>query len=274
MSPFDAVVADTPRPDAASGFPAVGRLPEDPAVVYAFSSREHGNVSFLVGGATGGDARRRVMNLVGMRLGDGVFMEQVHGSAVARVRWDERGRGAKSAESVIPGVDALVTDEPGVALAVLVADCIPLLLADPGGSVAAVHAGRRGVVAGIVPAAVRAVAPERPQRVVALIGPAIGGCCYELPPAVVEEIGEHAPEACSTTRWGTPSVDLPAAVAVQLDRAGVRTVRRTGSCTRCRSDRFFSHRADPIGARAGRQAGIVGRTAVPPDEPTDHVFLH
>lgn len=194
-------------------------------------------------------ARAEVCAAAGIDLDQLHWMRQVHGFDVGVVTAD-----------TVPGaelrdVDALVTDRPGRALAVQVADCVPVLLAAPGGPVAAAHAGRNGVARGVVTAtleALRGLGADTGE-LMAAIGPAIGGCCYEVPASMRAEIGSAHPAAVATTTWGTPSLDLPRAVASTLEAAGVGTIRPSGVCTRC-DPGWFSHRADP---GAGRQIGIV-----------------
>ncbi|HEY8339583.1 MAG TPA: polyphenol oxidase family protein [Egibacteraceae bacterium] len=230
-------------------------LPEDPDVVFAFSGRDR-NLSLRVGDGDPLADRSAVLATVGVGLDDAVFAEQVHGGAVARVGVAERGRGARRAEDAIAGVDALVTTDPDVALAVLVADCVPVLLAAPGVGVGVAHAGRRGVAAGVVPAAVRALAGDDASDVVAVVGPAIGACCYEVDPDLAADFTAALPAAAATTAWGTPSLDLRAAVSAQLEAAGVTRISHVGGCTRCNPQRWHSHRADPT---SGRQAGVIVR---------------
>lgn len=172
------------------------------------------------------------------------LMDQVHGPDVAVVDGDTPS-GAE-----LRGVDALVTVETDRVLAVATADCVPVLLATDE-SVAAVHAGRRGVQAGVVGAAVAALSGSDLR---AMVGPAIGGCCYEVPAAMQEEVLDVAPAAEAATTWGTPSLDLPVAVVDELVGLGAE-VTRHAACTRC-GDGWFSHRADP---GAGRQFGLVVR---------------
>lgn len=174
-------------------------------------------------------------------------MNQVHGAGVAVV---------DTAAGPAPVADSLVTTVPGVALTVQVADCVPLLLAGRQGEVAAaVHAGRPGLLAGVVAATLRVIADLgiRPDSLCAWIGPAIGGCCYEVPAEMRAEVCATVPQAWSTTRWGTPSVDLRPAVAAQLLRAGLRDVHLVGPCT-YESEDHFSYRRDGV---TGRFAGIV-----------------
>lgn len=156
-----------------------------------------------------------------------------------------------------PPVDALITQLPGTGVAALAADCVPVLLAgfDQAGQarmVAAVHAGRRGVARGVVPAAVRAMRELGADQVRAGVGPAICGACYEVPAALREEVAAAVPLAWATTSWGTPGLDLPGAVVGQLTEAGVEVRVRYG-CTR-ETDWLYSHRRDQV---TGRFAGVV-----------------
>ncbi|MEX0658393.1 MAG: polyphenol oxidase family protein [Egibacteraceae bacterium] len=249
------------RQAVAEVVPGTRRLPEDPAVRLAFSDRSAGNVSLQVGGGDVARARGGLAARVGVPPAHAVYMEQVHGAGVAEVGTRDRGRGLHRPGEAVRGVDALVTRDVGVALVVLVADCVPVLVVDPGRAVAAVHAGRRGIAEGVVPACVETIG-EDPAHLVAVLGPAIGPCCYEVPAELADAVAEVVPVARAQTRWGSPSLDLHAAVVDQLARAGVGTVRATAGCTRCRGDRWFSHRGDAPADR-GRQAGIVCRLGAP-----------
>lgn len=184
------------------------------------------------------------------------LMQQVHGADVAVVDADtEPG-------TELRGVDAAVTDLPGRPLTVLVADCVPLLAAGRR-AIGVAHAGRAGLVAGVVPAVLWHLEDlgDAPARLRVILGPAIGGCCYEVPSTLRDEVATAHPSAAGETSWGTPSLDLPAAVTAELRAAGVRDVRRVGGCTRCDPERrWFSHRADPA---AGRQIGLIVRQGVP-----------
>ncbi|NPC95378.1 peptidoglycan editing factor PgeF [Nocardioides sp. zg-DK7169] len=156
----------------------------------------------------------------------------------------------------LPEGDALVATEPDVVLAVRVADCVPVLLADDAGRVvAAAHAGRKGVLAGVVPATVEAMRARGAEAVSAWIGPYVCGSCYEVPAAMQAAVTEVEPATRATTRTGTPALDLGAGVRHQLERAGV-TVHDVSRCT-LESPDLFSHRRD--GASAGRLAGLVRR---------------
>ncbi|MEU5684384.1 peptidoglycan editing factor PgeF [Streptomyces venezuelae] len=179
-----------------------------------------------------------------------VWMNQVHGRDVAVVEepW------APDAE--IPAVDAVVTTRAGLALAVLTADCTPVLLADPvAGVAAAAHAGRPGMLAGVVPAAVEAMVQlgAEPGRIVARTGPAVCGRCYEVPEAMRADAAAIEPAAYAETSWGTPAVDVTAGVHAQLERLGVRDREQSPVCT-LESGDHFSYRRDRT---TGRLAGYV-----------------
>jgi len=178
-----------------------------------------------------------------------VWMNQVHGADVAVV---EEPWGA----SDIPSVDAVVTARRGLALAVLTADCTPVLLADPVAGIAgAAHAGRPGMVAGVVPATVRAMVElgADPARIVARTGPAVCGRCYEVPADMRADVAAVEPAAYAETSWGTPAVDVTAGAHAQLDRLGVRDREQSPVCTRESGD-HFSYRRDRT---TGRLASYV-----------------
>ena len=151
--------------------------------------------------------------------------------------------------------DALITDQPGLLLTIRTADCMPILLADPRRmAVAAIHAGWRGAIAEIVPAAVCAMAENfgsRPKDLVAAIGPGIGVCCYEVGPEVAEMF-----------RPGQQGVriDLAEVNRQQLMAAGVLNIYGSGSCTRCQAALFHSYRRD--GDAAGRMIAAIGLKGV------------
>jgi YfiH family protein len=194
--------------------------------------------------------------LVGSWAGSPVaWAHQVHGARVLLVAVSPT-----TPPGSVGSADALVTSAPGVAVGVLVADCVPVLLADAdAGVVAAVHAGRRGLVDGVVQNAVAAMIAHGadPDRLRAVVGPAICGSCYEVPAAMREEVADVVPAAYAVTSWGTPALDLPAGVIGALDACGVRHRQRLDLCTMT-DVRFFSHRrAQRAGSPTGRFAGVV-----------------
>ncbi|WP_372736213.1 peptidoglycan editing factor PgeF [Nocardioides sp.] len=171
---------------------------------------------------------------------------QVHGADVVVVE----GRPT----SARPHADGMVCAQPGVTLIVRAADCVPVLFLAPNQSViGAVHAGRPGLVAGIVPATVRSMRDLGAGKIQAWIGPHVCGRCYEVPAQMRAEVAAKVPAAYGETSWGTPSVDLGAGIRAQLEDLGV-SVHDQSQCTR-ESTRLFSYRRD--GEHAGRHAGLI-----------------
>jgi YfiH family protein len=194
--------------------------------------------------------RRRLAAAVGLPEHRLLVAAQVHGTEVAVVE----GPWASHADA--PEADAMVTAVPGLGLAVLVADCAPVLFASADPLVVGVaHAGRRGMAGGVVPATLTAMRDlgAEPALVVAHIGPAICGRCYEVPAQLQDEVGRREPRARSTTRTGTPALDVRAGVIAQLRAAGVGSIEVDDACT-FESSRHFSHRRDGV---TGRFAGVA-----------------
>jgi YfiH family protein len=176
-----------------------------------------------------------------------VAMHQVHGTEVAVV--DE-----PPAEP--PTADALVSRARGIALLVLVADCTPILLSDRrAGVIAAVHAGRRGLAGGVLPATLEVMTDlgARPDRIYAVLGPGICPEHYEVPAEMRDDVDAAAPGAAAVTSSGAPAIDIRAALLRQLHSGGVRRQAVLPQCT-AEDDRFFSHRRDGV---TGRFAGVV-----------------
>lgn len=180
----------------------------------------------------------------------------------------EMHRARRSAATPETTGDGLSTDEPGLALGVQGADCAPILIADRRrGAVAALHAGWRGTAAGIASHALEHLASEygsEPADLEVVIGPAVGGCCYEVGEEVREAVtegplGRLAVFADSGRgRW---RVDLARLNAAALASAGVgpRRIQILSACTRCANDRLYSYRAE--GAGVGRNWSLI---ALPP----------
>lgn len=177
-----------------------------------------------------------------------VWMRQVHGRDVAVVR-EPFGDDA-------PPLDAVVTTRPQTALAVLTADCTPVLVVDPvAGVVGAAHAGRPGLVAGVVPALLDEMIRlgAEPARMVARSGPSVCGRCYEVPDAMREDVAAVVPEAYTKTSWGTPAVDVVAGARAQAAARGVTDWVQSGICT-LESHDHFSYRRE---GTTGRLASYV-----------------
>lgn len=189
--------------------------------------------------------RLRLADRVGLPVDHVLYASQVHGADVATVDGPWRGSA--------PRVDAMVTRATGLGLAVLVADCVPVLLADPvAGVVGVAHAGRRGMVDGVVPAALAAMRRLGAAGITARVGPSVCGRCYEVPADMRAVVAGEEPASWATTRARTPALDVSAGVAAQLRRAGV-DVRTLEGCT-VEDARLFSYRRDHV---TGRFAGLV-----------------
>jgi len=188
--------------------------------------------------------RRRLAETLGLALGRVAVGRQVHGTKLATHVAPQRSTPYATLGRPIPEVDGHVTAEPGLVALVLVADCLPVALAGPGG-VAMLHCGWRGLAGGIVARGVKSVGATD-----AAIGPGIGPCCYE--------VGEELLEVFGGLGGGIAAgrmLDLAEVARRQLREAGVKRVEAAGVCTSCESERFFSHRRDE--GHTGRQAGLV-----------------
>jgi YfiH family protein len=197
--------------------------------------------------------RRRLEEVIGGR--PIVWMDQVHGRTVTVVEGPS--------EDAVAETDALVTTARDLVLAVLVADCVPVMFSGPvsegaaAGSlvVAAAHAGRRGLQLGVVEAVVSRMSSMgvQPKAVAAQLGPAVCGKCYEVPASMRDEVAAVAPAARTTARSGRPALDLRAGLVQQLHALGVGNVSVDPTCT-MESPEHFSHRRDQ---RTGRCAGLI-----------------
>jgi YfiH family protein len=234
-----------------------------PGIAHAFSTRcDSGRSDFDLGNATDSSAetlarRARFLAAAGFGSAGPGVVRQVHGGRVV----------AASACEQPPEADAVDwgRGDPGMLVpSVRTADCVPVLLADAGGrAAAAVHAGWRGVVAGVVANSVEALSRRgaAPAALVAAIGPCIRSCCYEVGRDVGERVAAASGGASGIFSLRGPDrglVDLQAAVREQLERAGARpaSIHAAPFCTRCREDLFFSYRRD--GSVAGRMMASVG----------------
>ncbi|MFL1376909.1 MULTISPECIES: peptidoglycan editing factor PgeF [unclassified Nocardiopsis] len=177
-----------------------------------------------------------------------VWMNQVHSADVL----------VADAPGGVGTCDGVVTTTPGLVLGSLAADCLPVLAADgERGVLGAAHSGRLGTANGVAANLIASMAERgaRPGGTTVFLGPAICGKCYEVPAELQAETARDTPEAASTTRQGTPGVDMVAAVTAQLRRAGVTDIRADGRCT-LETPELFSHRG---GAPTGRFASFIWR---------------
>ncbi len=192
--------------------------------------------------------RARLADAIGLGADRVVWMNQVHGDRVELV--DEPQNGP------FDDTDALVTNAPRLALAVVTADCVPVLMGDArAGVIGAVHAGRVGAQRGVVARAVEAMLSlgAHVEDLSVLLGPAVSGANYEVPAAMADEVEAALPGSRTTTSAGTPGLDLRAGIACQLRGLGVTSIDADPRCT-VADPSLFSHRR---GAPTGRLASLV-----------------
>jgi YfiH family protein len=272
------------RPQQLSGLPPVVQahlLRDSGRIVHAFSTRLGGVsqppfATLNLGGSIGDDLeavrenRRRFFGVFGIQPPQVVRVRQVHGNAVLVV---DAGlvRRAEFPTCLVDervGRDALITDMPDLALVISTADCLPVLIQDPVHRVvAAVHAGWRGTTKRISARAVEAMAKAygtHPAECRAAIGPGVRACCYEVDARVREAalaagfVWEQHTVAARTDHW---RLDLAGMNRAALEAAGVPAgqIEDIGLCTACRTDLFFSHRAEK--GRTGRMMNFILKKA-------------
>lgn len=224
-----------------------------PGIVHGFSTRR-------LGDARREDTVRTIMKRIGeVGIPLPVRAEQIHGSTVTVVN--------EFVEGYVTGADGLVGHTEGVAFAVRVADCVPVLLADAKtGTYAAVHAGWKGTLAHIAAHAVRAMSDmgTKPKDIRAVIGPHIGRCCYSVPKERAEAFSrEFTDGMVAIPSDGLWYLDLGLANYLELLRAGVGSehIDAPVSCTSCQNDTFYSYRKDTK-EHFGEIIGVIGRVRV------------
>jgi len=183
--------------------------------------------------------RAELENLLGLPI---QYMNQIHGDAVATV-------GAEIIPE--PTADALVTQSVDIGLAVMVADCIPLLMASSK-TVAAVHVGRKGLMNKVAVATVQEMRSRDTSQITAVVGPSICGKCYEVSQDIYDDVAKSFPLAESKTRDGVFALDLSRALIDQLESIGVKVINE-GRCT-VEDINLYSYRRDGV---TGRQVGVV-----------------
>lgn len=195
--------------------------------------------------------RKRLADVVGLDPERFVWMEQLHTNTVTVVDGPQDG--------AVEATDALVTTSKRLALCVLVADCVPVLLADHNaGVVAAAHAGRLGARNGIVPRTVEIMRElgAEPANIQALLGPAAAGESYEVPEDMADDVEARLPGSRTRTKKGTPGLDIRAGLVRQLLSLGVTHIDADPRDT-VTDESFFSYRREKT---TGRQAGVVWLT--------------
>jgi YfiH family protein len=193
--------------------------------------------------------RRRLSEKAGAELERATMLWQQHGAGVVKATAD---RGVMTAGFDHPRGDALWTDQPNLAMMLITADCLPVAVARSNGAapaLAVLHVGWRGLLAGLVEAALGELG-EGPLN--AVIGPGIGPCCYE----VGDEVAAPFRDRYGAEVLHGRNLDMYTSTEKALYAAGCKSVERVEMCTSCHPDLFFSHRRD--GARTGRQ-GIIAR---------------
>lgn len=225
-----------------------------PGVGVAFTTVDQGNLALHVGDDPAAVLvrRRELESSLGLGAQRFWYMDQIHSTIIL-----DAGSAVLPASSPSgdPTADGLISVSGDGALAVMVADCLPVLFiaATPAGTATAVaHAGRRGLLDGILPDAVERLRAAGGSDIHAWIGPSICGSCYEVPPDMAAEAESQIAGISTTTRAGTPALDLPAAAAAQMRALGV-SVEASGICT-LEDERFYSYRRDNS---TGRLAGLL-----------------
>ena len=243
MAPVDLIEWDAPGPYRVAFSTRQGGVSEGEYASLNLGIRTEDDPARVV------ENRRRLCEAVGADPHAATMAWQRHGATVTRAI----PHGIVTPGTVYDHCDGLWTDERGRAMLLITADCVPVAITrrpEPGvrPSLAVLHVGWRGLLAGIVGEGVRAIGPG---RLAAVVGPAIGPCCYE----VGEEVAEPAREAFGDDVVHDSKLDLWTSVERALRAAGVERVDRMDVCTSCNSDRFFSHRRDQ--GRTGRQGVIA-----------------
>lgn len=184
-----------------------------------------------------------------------VFVDQVHGTDVLALAAVDP---VPVSEIPVTAADAIVTDRSDIALAIMVADCLPVLMCDSdAGVVAAAHAGRRGLLDGVLAATVEQMVTlgARPDRVRAVVGPSVCGACYEVPEQMRAQSAVILSATSAVTSWGAPALDLRAGAIQALIACGLEheRINADAPCT-LEDEAFFSYRRSP---RTGRFAGVI-----------------
>ncbi|WP_123039876.1 peptidoglycan editing factor PgeF [Cohnella candidum] len=232
-----------------------------------FTTRQAGNTALHVGDDPAAVAARRNTLAESLEWAFEAWTcgEQVHGCAVHAVRPEDAGRGRLDRSSAVADTDALITDEPDILLVQFFADCVPLYFLDPvTGALGLAHAGWKGTVADIAGHTVRRMAETygaKPSDIRGAIGPSIGACCYEVDEAVISRVRETIRDdrVLTPTSDGRARLDLKECNRHLMIKAGILPSRIELStwCTGCRTDLFFSHRAE--NGKTGRMMSWLGR---------------
>lgn len=215
-----------------------------------FGGVSNGNFQSLnLGDHVGDDLTHVIANrdLLASKYGPIQYMNQTHGNRIAII---EEVTPAFAED--VPTVDALVTGISGITLAVMIADCIPLILTSKE-AVAAVHVGRKGLTNGITERTINIMREIGATDISATIGPAICGSCYEISQEIFDEVVELHPGAASKTATGSLALDLVQGLVIDLQRLEISNIDNQSRCTH-EHEEFFSYRREGV---TGRQVGLV-----------------
>ena len=208
--------------------------------------------------------RKGFVNSLGYSLEDAVALEQVHGNRVITVNESHKGKGMLDYEDFLAQADGMVTNEPGILLTTYYADCVPLYFFDPETkSIGLAHAGWKGTMLKIGANIVRELQKSfgaNPKDCIAIIGPSIGPCCYEVDDRVLQPMKNAYPNNSSIIRQKKEGIflDLWEANKISLQESGLKDINIYISrlCTHCSQEYFFSHRRDK--GHTGRMAAVIG----------------
>jgi YfiH family protein len=218
------------------------------------------NLAYHVGDAREATAenRRRFCDALGVELSSLVVSQQIHGDRIAVVDDSLAGRGSHSHADAIPDTDGMITRSRSIALAVLTADCVPVLVVDPVREVIGIaHAGWRGTLGMIAAKTVlrmRDAFGTEPVDCLVALGPSIGPCCYEVDGRLISQFQRSfGKETCVKGN----RLDLKRAIEIQLVNIGVERCNISSEelCTACNRDLFYSYRAE--GGRTGRMMSVI-----------------
>jgi len=208
--------------------------------------------------------RKRFVNSLGYSLEDAVALDQVHGNKVVVVNESHKGKGMLEYEDFLASADGMITNEPGILLTTYYADCVPLYFFDPQTkSIGIAHAGWKGTMLKIGANVVSELQQNfgaNPENCIAVIGPSIGPCCYEVDDRVLQPMEKAYSSSSSIIRQAEKRIflNLWEANKISLQESGLKDINIYISrlCTNCSQEHFFSHRRDK--GQTGRMAAIIG----------------
>ena len=209
--------------------------------------------------------RKKYLSSLDFSLNDSVALNQVHGSNIILVGESDRGRGMTSYEDFLCSADGMVTNKPGILLTTYYADCVPIYIYDPQtNSIGIAHAGWKGTVLKIGISLVSSLNKSygvNPNNCIAVIGPSIGPCCYEVDERILNPVKKAYPDYFSIVTnegLGKGFIDLWEANNLSLQESGIlsQNIYMSKLCTSCNKEYFFSHRRD--NGRTGRMSAVIG----------------